>query len=100
MTTLSESEKESLAAYVRMSYGTDNYEIVGACRLLWPPVPGPVASGKAVLVALPSGRRVWAALHALAIPPERIAPMLRQRISAYRDAIAETEALLTIAGER
>jgi hypothetical protein len=36
----------------------------------------------------------------MAIPPDRISAMLRRRASAYRDAIAETEALLMMADER
>ena len=99
MTGVTESERQSLDEYVHKVYGTD-YQIVGAAQVLWPPAPGLIAGSKAVLVALLDGRRVWGVVHGLAIPPDRIAPMMRQRVSAYRDAIAETEALLMMAGGR
>jgi hypothetical protein len=100
MATLADSEMQSLSAYVHKAYGSTDYEIAGACTLLWPWAPGPIAGSKAVLVRLPDGRRVWAMAEGMAIPPDRISAMLRRRASAYRDAIAETEALLMMADER
>jgi hypothetical protein len=97
MTTLSLDEKESLAEYVRTTYGVDEYEIVGACALLW---SGWESDTVAALVRLSDGRRVWGIADAFGVrSPEGIPRMLRQRISAYRQSIAETEALLMIAGE-
>jgi hypothetical protein len=97
MTTLSPDETESLDEYVLATYGTDEYEIIGACPLLW---SGWETDTVAVLVGLPDGRRAWGVVDAFAFrSPEGIPRMLRQRIAAYRQAILETEALLMIAGE-
>jgi hypothetical protein len=97
MTTLSPDEKESLNEYVRTAYGADTYEIIGACALLW---SGWESDTVAALVKLTDGRRVWAMVDAFGFrSPEEIPRMLRQRITAYRQAIAETEAMLMVAGE-
>ncbi|MPR07800.1 hypothetical protein [Microvirga tunisiensis] len=55
MTTLSPDEKKSLAEYVRTTYGVDEYEIVGACALLW---SGWESDTVAALVRLSDGRPV------------------------------------------
>jgi hypothetical protein len=36
MATLADSEMQSLSAYVHKAYGSTDYEIAGACTLLWP----------------------------------------------------------------
>jgi hypothetical protein len=98
MTTMSKDEMESLDEYVRTTYGVTDYEVIGATALLW---SGWESDTMVALVRLPDGRRVWGVVDAFGVRyPDGIARMLRQRITAYRDAIAETEALLTIAGER
>ncbi|MBJ6125428.1 hypothetical protein JAO75_08385 [Microvirga sp. BT325] len=94
---LAESEVRSLADYVSDAYGTAEFEIVGACTVLWSGWEGDI---RAVLVDLADGRRVWGMVEGVHIPADRIVPTLRQRITAYRQAVAETEALLMIAGER
>lgn len=93
---LSESERRSLADYVRDAYGTDAFEIVGACQVLW---SGWEGDTWAVLVDLSDGRRVWGMVDGVHVPADRIVSTLRGRITAYRQAIHETEALLMIAGE-
>ena len=52
-----------------------------------------------MLIRLADGRRVWAVTNGVSIHPEQVPVVLQQRISAYRWAGAETEALLAIAGE-
>ena len=93
---LSESERRSLAGYVQDAYGTHDFKIVGACTVLW---SGWEGETRAALIELPNGRRVWGMVEGVHIPADKIAQTLSQRITAYRQAIAETEALLMIAGE-
>ena len=93
---LTESEMRSLKDYILDAYGTDAFEIVGACALLW---SGWEGDTRAVLVKLADGRRVWGVVEGVHVPADKIVPTLRSRLTAYRQAIAETEALLMIAGE-
>ena len=93
---LSESERRSLADYVSDAYGTTDFEIVGACTVLW---SGWEGDTRAVVVGLADGRRVWGMIEGVHISADRVAQTLRERITAYRQAILETEALLMIAGE-
>jgi hypothetical protein len=93
---LTESEKRSLADYISDAYGTEAFEIVGACFLLW---CGWEGDTRAVFVRLADGRRLWGIVDGVHVPADRIVPTLRSRLTAYRQAIAETEALLMLAGE-
>jgi hypothetical protein len=92
---LTDTKTLSLRDYIEDAYGTDVFEIVGACALLW---SGREGDTKAALVRLPDGRPIWGMVEGVSVPPDRIAITLHQRITAYRQATAETEALLMIAG--
>ncbi|MXQ10455.1 hypothetical protein [Microvirga makkahensis] len=91
---LSDWQKE-LDGCVQEAHGTGGYAIIGAAEILW---SGWEGDTDAVLFRLVDGRKVWAALQAVHVAPDDVPTVLRQRVTAYRQAIAETESLLIIAG--
>jgi hypothetical protein len=93
---MTESERRSLTDYIVDAYGTSDFETVGACFILW---CGWEGDSRAVLVKLSDGRQVWGMVDGVHVPADQIVPTLRSRLTAYRQAILETEALLMLAGE-
>ncbi|WP_114945902.1 hypothetical protein [Microvirga calopogonii] len=90
-------QKESLDRYVHKAYGTDDYEVLGATEMLW---SGWECDTDAVLIRLADGRKAWAVMLCVNVPPKEVPDALRERIEAYRKAIADTEALLAKAEEQ
>jgi hypothetical protein len=88
-------ELRSLISYVEDAYGTRAFAVYAACSILW---TGWEGDRKAVLVQFLDGRRMLG-MGEGTVPPSEIGSTLRQRITAYRQAI-ETEALLRLAGEK
>jgi len=96
MAKLTDWQKKELEDYVREAYGATDYEIIGAAEILW---SGWEGDTDAVLIRLVDGRKAWAVLQAVHVASDQVPSVLRERISVYRQAIAETEALLKIGGE-
>jgi hypothetical protein len=88
--------KESLDRYVQEAWGTKDYEILGAAEMLW---SGWEGDTDAILLCLADGRRVWAVMQCVTIRPDEVPDVLRERIAAYRKAIADSEVLLATAEE-
>lgn len=89
-------EKCILDRYVERAYGTMEYEILGSADMLW---SGWELDTAAVLIRLRDGRKVWAILNSVDVPPSKAVETLRERLEAYRHAIEETETLLRLSGE-
>lgn len=93
---LREWERKAVDGYVRRAYGTEDYEVAGRAPMLW---TGWETDTDAVLLRLPGGRLAWYVIQCVDVPPDAVAGTLRQRLVAYRAAIAKTEELLRLAGE-
>lgn len=89
-------EEDILDRYVQRAHRTMDYEILGSADMLW---SGWELDTAAVLIRLRDGRKVWAILNSVDVPPSKAGETLRERLEAYRHAIEETEALLRLAGE-
>jgi hypothetical protein len=89
-------ERDILDCYVERAHGTAVYEILGSAAMLW---SGWELDTAAVLIRLRDGRKVWAILNSVDVPPSEAAETLRERLEAYRQAIEDTETLLRLAGE-
>jgi hypothetical protein len=90
-------EKGFIDDYVMDAYGTRDFEILGAAEILW---SGWEGDTDAVLMRFADGRLGWAAVQGVTVAADKVTETLRERLTAYREAIRETEALLALAGEK